>query len=184
MPVGLPELTGSLNMGELLEHYPGARRALFRNFHIGGCSQCGFSDDESLKVVCERNEQIDLMPVFDAIRKAHEDDEKLLIDPSALKTWRSDNKSHLLIDTRSREEHEAVTIEGSVLLNQDLSTELINAAETDVLPLVFFDHQGRYVLDTASYFIGHGREFVYCLQGGIDRWARDIDKNMRRYHLE
>ncbi|MEM1158036.1 MAG: rhodanese-like domain-containing protein [Verrucomicrobiota bacterium] len=184
MPVGLPELTASLRMGELLEHYPGARRALFRNFHIGGCSQCGFSDDESLQAVCARNDQTDLKPVFDAILQAHADDEKLLIEPVMLQTWRSQDKSHLLIDTRSREEHEAVTIEGSVLLNQDLSTELIHAAETDTLPLVFFDHQGRYVLDTASYFIGHGRQSVYCLQGGIDRWACDIDKKMRRYHLE
>jgi len=85
---------------------------------------------------------------------------------------------------RSREEHEAVTIEGSILLNQELSTELIQAAESDDLPLVLFDHQGRHVLDTASYFIGHGRQFVFCLQGGIDRWARDIDKEMPRYHLE
>jgi len=171
-------------MGELLEHYPGARRALFRNFHIGGCSQCGFSDDESIQTVCERNEQSDLVPVFEAIRTAHEDDEKLLIEPSELDTWRKEGKPHILIDTRSREEHEAVTIKDSVFLNQELSTQFINEAETDELPLVFFDHQGRYVLDTASYFIGHGRNHVYCLQGGIDRWARDIDKDMSRYHLE
>ena len=171
-------------MGDLLEHYPGARRALFRNFHIGGCSQCGFSDDEALQTVCERNEQSELPPVFEAILKAHEDDEKLLIEPPVLEAWRNESKPHLLIDTRSREEHEAVTIEGAVLLNQDLSTELINATDNDELPLMFFDHQGRYVLDTASYFIGHGRESVYCLQGGIDRWARDIDKEMPRYHLE
>ncbi len=171
-------------MGELLEHYPGARRALFRNFHIGGCSQCGFSDDESIQTVCVRNEQADLAPVFDAIRQAHEDDEKLLLEPAVLQRWRSSSQPHLLIDTRAREEHEAVTIEGAVFLNQELSTQLINESEKDSLPLVFFDHQGRYALDTASYFIGHGRQNVFCLQGGIDRWARDIDKDMPRYHLE
>jgi rhodanese-related sulfurtransferase len=182
---GLPDLRQDLTMGDLLEHYPGARRALFRNFHIGGCSQCGFKEDESIKEVCLRNEQSELEPVFAAIRKAHEDDEKLLIAPKTLNEWRKASKSHLLIDTRSREEHEAVTIEGSVFLNQELSTQLINeTAEAASLILVFFDHQGRYVLDNASYFIGHGRENVFCLQGGIDRWARDIDKDMPRYHLE
>lgn len=171
-------------MGELLEHYPGARRALFRNFHIGGCSQCGFKDEESIETVCRRNEQEELEPVFEAIRQAHADDEKLLISPAEVELWRKQRKPHLLIDTRSREEHEAVTITDSVFLNQELSTKLISEAETDALPLVFFDHQGRYVLDTASYFIGHGRQHVFCLQGGIDRWARDIDKKMPRYHLE
>ena len=35
-------------MAELLEAYPGAQRALFRNYHIGGCSSCGFRPDETL----------------------------------------------------------------------------------------------------------------------------------------
>ena len=28
-------------MSAVLEHFPGAQRALFRRYHIGGCSSCG-----------------------------------------------------------------------------------------------------------------------------------------------
>jgi len=35
-------------MSAVLENFPGAQRALFRRYHIGGCSSCGFSPDETL----------------------------------------------------------------------------------------------------------------------------------------
>ncbi|MBA2436016.1 MAG: rhodanese-like domain-containing protein, partial [Chthoniobacterales bacterium] len=47
-------------MKKLLEHYPGAQRALFRRYHIGGCASCGFSPDETLGGVCARNENLDV----------------------------------------------------------------------------------------------------------------------------
>jgi len=178
------------SMGELLEAYPGARRALFRNFHIGGCAQCGFNDDETIEAVCLRNDQADLDEVFCAIQKAHEEDERLLLEPTTLRKWMDSGKAHQLIDTRSREEHEAVKIEGSIFLTQEWSSEVIAAVketsdqQEERVPLVFYDHRGRYVLDTASYFIGHGVLEVFALNGGIDRWAREIDPSMRRYRLE
>src|SRR5262245_42682416 len=35
-------------MSAVLESFPGAQRALFRRYHIGGCSSCGFRPDETL----------------------------------------------------------------------------------------------------------------------------------------
>ena len=29
-------------MGEVLQAYPSAQRALFRKYHIGGCNSCGY----------------------------------------------------------------------------------------------------------------------------------------------
>ena len=52
------------SMREVLEAFPGAQRALFRKFHIGGCSSCGFSNDETLAAVCARNGNL---PVHQAI---------------------------------------------------------------------------------------------------------------------
>jgi len=34
-------------MSAVLENFPGAQRALFRRYHIGGCSSCGFSREQS-----------------------------------------------------------------------------------------------------------------------------------------
>ena len=51
-------------MGALLEAFPGARRALFAKYHVGGCASCGFQPDETLGQVCARNDD---MPVEEAI---------------------------------------------------------------------------------------------------------------------
>ena len=39
---GMMSITPQSSMGEVLEEFPGAQRALFRRYHIGGCSSCGF----------------------------------------------------------------------------------------------------------------------------------------------
>ena len=42
-------------MRRALEVFPGAQRALFRRYHIGGCASCGFEPEESLEGLCRRN---------------------------------------------------------------------------------------------------------------------------------
>ena len=57
-----------MTMAELLEAYPGAQRALFRNYHIGGCASCGFRSDETLAQVCHRNDGLDPEEVVESVR--------------------------------------------------------------------------------------------------------------------
>ena len=45
------EIGLSSPMGEVLEVFPGAQRALFRQYHIGGCGSCGFSLDSCNSLV-------------------------------------------------------------------------------------------------------------------------------------
>ena len=87
-----------------------------------------------------------------------------------------------LVDVRSREEFEAVHIDGSVLLSQDVMREIM-ASGSNKCSIVIVDHQGKNGLDASAYFIGHGLESVRCLQGGIDAWAQTVDPAMRRYKL-
>jgi rhodanese-related sulfurtransferase len=87
-----------------------------------------------------------------------------------------------LIDVRSREEFEAVHIEGSVLLSQEVMQKLM-ASGSNTDPIVVIDHQGKNGLDAAAYFLGHGLQNVRCLRGGIDAWAQEVDPKMRRYKL-
>ena len=47
-PAETIELSPETPMGDLMDAFPGARRALFARYHIGGCQSCGFSDTESL----------------------------------------------------------------------------------------------------------------------------------------
>jgi rhodanese-related sulfurtransferase len=169
-------------MREVLEVFPGAQRALFRRYHIGGCSSCGFAPEETLAQVCARNGNLDVAEVLAHIRSSHEQDAKILISPKDLAKLLQQDKSVKLIDVRSREEFEAVHIEGSVLLSQDVMRELM-ASGLNTNPIVVVDHQGKNGLDAAAYFMGHGLQNVCCLRGGIDAWALEVDSKMRRYKL-
>jgi len=169
-------------MSAVIEAYPGAQRALFRRFHIGGCSQCGFQPTETLEQVCERNGSLNVAEVLDHIRSSHEQDATILIDPRDLAGWLKRDPSIRLLDVRSREEFEAVRIDGSVLMSQPQMREVM-AVGTNARPLVLIDHQGRQGLDAAAYFLGHGLTNVRCLRGGIDAWAQEVDPAMRRYRL-
>jgi len=169
-------------MSAVLEAYPGAQRALFRRYHIGGCSSCGFRPDETLAQVCARNGGLDVNEVLAHIEASHEQDAKIFIEPKELAEWRRQDPAVRLVDVRSREEFEAVHIEGSVLLSQDVMREIMSEA-TNTRPLVVVDHQGKTGLDAAAYFMGHGLQNVRCLRGGIDAWAQEVDATMRRYNL-
>ena len=169
-------------MREVLEIFPGAQRALFRRYHIGGCSSCGFQPDETLAQVCARNGNLDVAEVLAHIQSSHEQDAKILISPKELAELLQKDKSVKLVDVRSREEFEAVNIAGSVLLSQDVMRELM-ASGSNTNPIVVIDHAGKNGLDAAAYFMGHGLQNVRCLRGGIDAWAQEVDPKMRRYKL-
>ena len=169
-------------MRDVMEAYPGAQRALFRRYHIGGCSSCGFSLDETLAQVCARNGNLDAAEVMAHIQSSHELDAKILIAPKELADLMQRDSSVKLVDVRSREEFQAVNIAGSVLLSQDVMRGLM-ASGSNTLPIVVVDHQGKNGLDAAAYFIGHGLQNVRCLRGGIDAWSQEVDAKVRRYKV-
>src|SRR5467141_3875586 len=91
-------------MRELLEAFPGAQRALFRRYHIGGCSNCGFQPEETLAQVCQRNGGLDVDEVLEQIKLSHEQDAKVFVSPKELAEWLAQDQSIRLVDVRSREE--------------------------------------------------------------------------------
>jgi len=169
-------------MREILETCPGAQRALFRRYHIGGCSSCGFQPSETLEQVCQRSNGLDIEEVLAHIKMSHEEDSKILISAQELAQLRASNGSLKLLDVRSREEWEAARIEGAILLSQETMQQILNQWPRQDL-FVIYDHQGKQALDAAAYFIGHGFQEARCLQGGIDSWSREVDPQIRRYRL-
>jgi rhodanese-related sulfurtransferase len=169
-------------MSAVLENFPGAQRTLFRRYHIGGCSSCGFQPTETLAEICARNGNLDVTEVLAHIQSSHEQDTKVLISSKELAELLRSDKSVNLVDVRSREEFEAVNIAGSVLLSQPVMQELM-ASGSNTNPIVVIDHAGKNGLDAAAYFIGHGLQNVRCLRGGIDAWAQEVEPTMRRYKL-
>ncbi len=172
-----------ITMGELLRQFPGAQRALFRKYHIGGCSSCGFSLEETLAGVCARNENLPVDEAIEQIVLADEAERAMQIEPGELKEQLSAQEKINLLDVRTREEFEAVKIEGAKLFTQDLMQEILSNWSREDL-LVIYDHTGTKSLDAAAYFQGHGFENVKALRRGIDAWSAEIDQKLPRYHLE
>jgi rhodanese-related sulfurtransferase len=169
-----------MSMGELVSRFPGAQRALFRSYHVGGCSSCGFKPDETLAQVCARNDNLPVAEVVETILAAHEADQRMQVAPAEAAELLKAGKARL-IDVRSREEWDAVHIEGSTFFTQELMQELGGLPREQLL--IFVCHQGTRSLDAAAYFAGHGLENVRTLRGGIDAWSCEVDPSLPRYDL-
>ena len=176
-------IDSNISMKALLEEYPSAQRALFRAYHIGGCSSCGFAPTETLGAVCERNGQLPMDEVVQTILVAHEADAKMQISPMEVAQRINAGEQLPLIDMRSREEWDAVHLEKSTFLTQELMQEILSNWPKD-REFVFVCHRGVRSLDAASFFAGHGFQNVRAMAGGMDAWSVEIDPEVRRYHLE
>jgi rhodanese-related sulfurtransferase len=173
----------NITMRDLLERYPGAQRALFSKYHIGGCSCCGFAPEETLAAVCARNENLNVSEVTDHIVASDVADRAIEIEPRQLADSIAGREPFHLLDIRTREEHEAVKIDGAELFTEEFMQTIMNTWPKKDL-MVIYDHQGIRSLDAAAYFQGHGFENVKSLRGGIDAWSAEIDPKLGRYHLE
>jgi rhodanese-related sulfurtransferase len=165
-------------MGEILEMLPGARRALFARYHLGGCQSCAFSNEETLAQLCARSE-LQADEVLAHLLESHAHDLQMLMEPAEA---REKISSLRLIDIRTREEHEAVAIAGSELFTQDLQQQLF--AGDPEARILLYDHSGRNVLDQVAWFRGHGLKNTFALRGGIDAWSREVDPSLPRYRIE
>ena len=173
----------NITMGEILEHFPGAQRALFRRYHIGGCSSCGFSPDETLAGVCARNENLNVDEVVEHILVSHEADRTMQIEPRELADRLAAGEQVQLLDIRTREEFDAVKLPNAQLFTQELMQKGLSEFSLEKL-LVIYDHKGERSMDAAAYFQGHGFENIKSLRGGIDAWSAEVDPKLPRYHLE
>jgi rhodanese-related sulfurtransferase len=173
----------TITMRELLEQFPGAQRALFRRYHIGGCSSCGFAPDETLAGVCARNENLDTGEVIEHIVESDTADRAMQIEPRELADSLAAGQKVHLLDVRTREEFDAVKIDQAEFFTQELMQDVMAKWPKESL-VVIYDHQGARSMDAAAYFQGHGFTNVKSLRGGIDAWSAEVDPKLPRYHLE
>ena len=175
------EITPDMKMGEILDIYPGAKRALFQKYHIGGCSSCGFSLDESLTEVFvnhRRDKEVDNAIKF--IYDSAEVDRQMQISPKELKERLDKGEDIKLVDVREDWEIEIASIPGSEMISQKLAYEILNKWDKNTTT-VFICHHGMRSLEATSYFKGHGLPNCKSLTGGVDLWSVEIDPSMKRY---
>ena len=163
--------------------FPGAQRALFRKYHIGGCSSCGFSPDETLAQVCARNENLNVDEAIEHIVTSEEAERAMQIEPRDVAERIARGEKVYLLDVRTREEYDSVKIDQAHLFTQELMQEIQSNWSRENL-VVVYDHQGTRSMDAAAYFQGHGFDNVKSLRGGIDAWSVEVDPKLSRYHLE
>ncbi|MFT4175069.1 MAG: rhodanese-like domain-containing protein [Luteolibacter sp.] len=172
------ELSVDTPMGVILETLPGAKRAIFARYHLGGCQSCAFSNDETLARLAARSEA-DAAEMLAHLLASHEHDLEMLISPKEAE----EKLGHArFVDLRTREEHEAVKIPGSEFFTQELQQRIF--AGDPGATIILYDHTGKNVLDQVAWFRGHGLKETYGLTGGIDAWSREVDATVPRYRVE
>jgi rhodanese-related sulfurtransferase len=176
-----PRITPETKMGEVLDALPGAKRALFARYHLGGCQSCAFSNDETIAQLCARSENIPAEEMIAHLLESHAHDQAMLVSPAEAHRRFTSGEGRL-IDIRTREEFEAVAIPGAEFFTQDLQQQLFAGDPTAALFLI--DHTGRNVLDMVAWFRGHQLREAYGVAGGIDAWSREIDPKLPRYRVE
>ncbi len=174
-------MNAETKMGEMMAAMPGARRALFARYHLGGCQSCAFDEGETLADLCKRAE-LDSGEVLSHLLASHEHDLTMLIAPEEVKRRMDAGEEIRWIDVRTREEHEAVKIAGAEFFHQGLQEKIF--AEKPGALVVIYDHTGKYVLDQVAWFRGHGIANAFGLTGGIDAWSREVDATVMRYRVE
>lgn len=174
----ISDLTADTPMEEILAALPGAKRALFARYHLGGCQSCAFSNDETLAALCGRSE-LDAAEVLAHLLESHGHDLEMLMEPADAKARAG---SLRLVDVRTREEHDAVAIADSEFFTQDLQQQIF--AGDPEAAILLYDHCGGHVLDQVAWFRGHGLKNAFGLRGGIDAWSAEVDSSLPRYRIE
>lgn len=164
-------------MGELMAEMPGARRALFARYHLGGCQSCAFDDSETLGQLCGRAE-MDVKEVLAHLLASHEHDLTMLMPPGEVAA----RDDVMFVDVRTREEFEAVKIEDARFFTQELQEEIFKRKPDGLV--VLYDHTGKYVLDQVAWFRGHSVPNAFGMTGGIDAWSQEVDAKVMRYRVE
>lgn len=99
-----------------------------------------------------------------------------------LSQWLSDpaRPRPLLLDVREPWEHQICQIEGAQLVPmRSIPTQAASLDPTQTI--VCICHHGGRSAQVAMFLMRHGFGDVYNLAGGVDAWARQVDRAMATY---
>jgi rhodanese-related sulfurtransferase len=164
------------------QQLPFSKALLHSQFHVGGCSACGFEPSETLFQVASKHGKNANDMLF-ALNKALSDAKNAQFSPEHLGSLVA--KLHgaetpLLIDVREPWEFEICHLPEAVLLNESNMDEVVKKIENAKLSVVYC-HHGVRSLNAALYFRSQGYLDVYSLQGGVDLYSRVVDTSLARY---
>ena len=188
------EIRAGNTMEEILSAYPSAKLGLFRRYHIGGCTACGYQPADTLEqVMVDHNISDPLESVIACILESWQVEEGLQILPTvvaaALKPQQETRISYVsspevvaalergeswpLIDVRSPEEWVNGHIPGAQFLTLELKFEALDTWAKDTR-IVFYSNAGNRSLEVASYFMAYGFTNVRNMAGGLVAWSMEL----------
>ena len=188
------EISSGNTMEEILSAYPSAKLGLFRRYHVGGCTACGYQPTDTLEqVMADHNISDPLESVIACILESGEVEAGLQILPTvvaaALKPTPEKplgevsspeveaalerGESWPLIDVRSPEEWGNGHIPGAQFLTVELKFEALDTWPKDTR-IVFYSNAGRRSLEVASYFMAYGFTNVRNMAGGLEAWSGEL----------
>lgn len=174
-------ITRHSTMGEVLQAYPSAQRALFQRYHIGGCNSCGYQPGDTLEEVARGHNILDVGEVIAFVEHAEQIDGSLGVSPGEVVAALDSDDPPRLLDVRSPAEWELARIEGATLMTEAMAQVVMRWPEHT--PIVFYCHLGQRSLDAASYLAGHGFTEVRSMTGGLDAWSLEVDPSVPRYEV-
>src|SRR5437868_5360295 len=147
------DLSGAWTMQQVTIVFPSAQRVLFQKYHVGGCSSCGFQPTDTLAAVVTKH-GLDINEVVQHIQRSQETEKDLEITPRETADLLRQGKIRL-VDVRTPEEYAIANVEGSVLIDQNVAQEIMQAWPKESA-IVTICHHGMRSLDAAAYLRGHG----------------------------
>ena len=102
------------------------------------------------------------------------------ISPEELHARRRRGEEVLLIDVREPEEYQLAHVEGARLLPLSLFNEWAPSLDPEAEAVVMC-HHGIRSAQVCGFLSRQGFKRLHNLEGGIDRWSREIDASVPRY---
>ena len=103
------------------------------------------------------------------------------ITPEQLKALRDDGTSVTVLDVREPWEYDVAKIAGSTHIAMGDIPARFNQELDPEEHIVVVCHHGVRSMNVTAWLRQQGFEKVQSLQGGIDRWARQIDPSVPVY---
>lgn len=168
-------------MSDVEQKFPFSRSLLHKQFHVGGCSNCGFEPTESIAEVAQKHVK-DAQAMVSCLNAGLLDMQKTEITVAEIKDLVAQfpRPDLMFIDVREPWEFEICKIPGSELLTENNMEEVFAKAKS-IQNVVLYCHHGMRSLNAALYFKDHGLAQARSLKGGIDLFSQAIDNSIPRY---
>lgn len=159
--------------------FPYTRSTLHTQFHIGGCSKCGYEPQNTIEDVAKKYSK-DPNVVLESLIQGFEDMNSAEISIEKFTEIQKSSQKYLVIDVREEWEYHIAHIPESLLLT-DLNFKSMLLKAKEALHVIVVCHHGMRSMNATLYLRENGIQNAKSLTGGIDAYSLQIDNTIQRY---